>query len=315
MRSKIKKALIFVNLDANAGLASLKWDEISDFITDQIPLFKEIYTYHCPFDISAILRESLDSKDTRLIISAGGDGTANYILNKILELPYDCYKDIQLGFVGLGSSNDLLKPVKHEFMGIPYKIDMNHNVKTDLGKASSSGNDKRLKTKYFLSNSSIGVGANANHLFNTGDSIIGLIKHRFLNLTIVYSIVKAILQFKNLPIKMIHQGKEYFMNLSYLALLKNPHISGKMKFDQILSHDDGQLGLNICQNMNKIELISVLIDLQKGIFSGKPKRKSYYVQKVTIHLKKEVLVEFDGDIERARMIDYSVLKKALHICQ
>jgi len=315
IKSKSKKALIFVNLDANEGRAALKWSKVSRFITDQITLPKEVFAYHCPFDITSCLHEQLVSFDVKLIISAGGDGTANYIVNKIMELPHDGYKDIQLGFVGLGSSNDLLKPANKEYMGVPYKIDTHHSFKIDLGKASFTGNDDLRKTKFFLSNSSIGVGAHANHLFNTSDPIIRLIKPKFLNLTIIYTILKAITQFKNLRAKMIHNEKEYFLNLSYLVLLKNPHISGNMKFDQVLVRDNGYLGLNICENMTKIELIHVLRDLQKGVFSGKPKRQSNYVEKVTIKLEKETLIEFDGDIERARAIHYSVLKSALHICQ
>ena len=42
---------------------------------------------------------------------------------------------------------------------------------------------------------------------------------------------------------------------------------------------------------------------------------SNYVEKVTIELEKEALIEFDGDIERAMTIHYSVLKSALQICQ
>ena len=315
IKSKSKKAMIFVNLDANEGRAALKWSKISHFITDQITLPKEVFAYHCPFDITSCLHQQLASFDIKLIISAGGDGTANYIVNKIMELPHDSYKDIQLGFVGLGSSNDLLKPANKEYMGVPYKIDTHHSCKKDLGKASFTGNDDLLKTKFFLSNSSIGVGANANHLFNTSDLIIRMIKPRFLNLTIIYTILKAILQLKNFRVKLTHNEKEYFLNLSYLVLLKNPHISGKMKFDQVQVCDDGYLGLNFCENMNKRELIRVLRDLQKGVFSGKPKRHSNYVEKVIIELEKETLIEFDGDIERARTIYYSVLKSAIQICQ
>ena len=62
---------------------------------------------------SATSRAAL-ARGTRVFIAAGGDGTAHALLNALVDAPGRPPLDaLALGAVGLGSSNDLHKPVRH----------------------------------------------------------------------------------------------------------------------------------------------------------------------------------------------------------
>ena len=75
-------------------------------------------------------------KGERKFIAAGGDGTINYLLNEILSNPSKTIIDeIQIGAIGLGSSNDFHKPMYSSRLinGIPCKVDFTNTEERDIG--------------------------------------------------------------------------------------------------------------------------------------------------------------------------------------
>ncbi|MGI9532909.1 diacylglycerol/lipid kinase family protein [Lutimonas sp.] len=309
------KVLILVNLDANHKKAKKKWELIAGDILRLMPGTTEIIKFTIPFDIKTCIHDQIVNNGLRNIISAGGDGTANMILNTLLHDPKIIMSELNIGFIGLGSSNDLLKPVTRSIKDIPLKIDVNNVTPVDLGLALFMDENQKLNKKLFLGNSSIGVGASANWLFNKEDFIIHNLKSRWTNLTILYTTIKSIFNFKNYRLCMKYKGLEKERVISYLAVLKTRHISGKMRFDQKILSNDGRMGLNFCENMNKQELIMVMKDLHKGVFSGRKKRHSCFVKELFIKSKVLIPVEFDGEIEMAKEVSYSILPKAINRMQ
>ena len=101
--------------------------------------------------------------------------------------------------------------------------------------------------------------------------------------------------------------------LSNLAILKNPNVSGRFRYDQQLQSDDGNFGINILEGMNKIELLSTLIDLSKGQFSGKKKRITAYTKSVTITAQKHIALEMDGEVCLANNMHFSILPTKINL--
>jgi len=304
------KVIILVNLDSNNKKAAKKWHAIVDKVMSKLPIGTKVIEYNIPFDIKQCLQDQIIQEKVSCFISAGGDGSANIILNELVRFQNDKRLDLTLGFIGLGSSNDILKPCETIINGIRVKINLKKVMKVDIGIASIIDHDDRPVRRYFLANSSIGVGAIANWLFNKESFLIGL-----LNLAITYVTIKSILIFRNYPLELRYHNKKHTLVVSHLSIIKNPHVSGDLKFDQEIAPDDGKLGLNICENMSKWELIRVMIDLKKGKFSGKDKRHSFFIKDLRIKPNGLVPVEFDGEIELIKEIHYTVYPVAINILQ
>ena len=309
------KALILVNLDANDKKAKKKWELIAEDVLQFMSGPTEVIKFNIPFDIKTCLYDQIVNKGLRYIITAGGDGTANMILNALLNEPKIIMSELNIGFIGLGSSNDLLKPVSRMIKDIPVKIDVKNIMPVDLGLISFLDASQNLDKRAFLGSSSIGVGANANWLFNKEDFMIRRLKSRWTNLAILYTTVKSIFDYENYPLYIKYNGIEKELMISYLTVVKTQHISGKMKLDQKILSNDGRLGLNFCENMNKLELMLVLRDLQKGIFLGKKKRHSCFIKELLIKSKVLIPIEFDGEIITAKEVSYSILPKAINCMQ
>ncbi|NNC94733.1 MAG: hypothetical protein HKN92_04170 [Chitinophagales bacterium] len=306
------KTAILVNLDANDGRASRRWKKISASVLNKF-CETETVEYNTPFDIKECLSTLINGNQVKAIISAGGDGSANIILNELMNNHRN--ENISLGFIGLGSSNDILKPNKQFINKIPVQLDIDRAIRTDVGCINYFGIDQTHKQKYFLSNSSLGLGASANQLFNHEDRIIRSTKSRLTNLAILYTIIKTILTYKNYPAQIEFKDHKKDLSVSYIVVLKNPHISGYLKFDQNLSPSDGMLSLNICEGMNKKELIKLLFDLSNGRFGSTGKRESYSVADIKITTSDHVPLEMDGEVVMAKDISYSVIKAAINVMQ
>ena len=309
------KAVILVNLDSNNKKAVKKWHAIADKVLSKFPLGTKVIEYHIPFDIKKCLHDQIIQEKVNCVISAGGDGSANIILNELIRLQIDNRFEFTMGFIGMGSSNDILKPCETIIEDIRVKIDLSNIIKVDLGVAYFIDQFEKPIKRHFLANSSIGVGASANWLFNQENFVIRLLKSRWLNLAITYVTIKSILNFRNYPIEMRCHNKKHNLMVSHMSIIKNPCISGNLKFDQEISPNDGKLGLNICENMSKFELIRVMLDLKKGKFSGKPKRHSFFIKDLQIKPKSIVPVEFDGEIELIKEINYTIYPGAINILQ
>lgn len=309
------KIALLINPRANNGKAASKWKRIQDQVLFELeertgePIVEE-------YDFSPDLLRKLIDLGVDHFISAGGDGTVHHLINTLIELESinNC-SNFTIGAIGLGSSNDFLKPVRKKIKGVPVKIDPGNTLFADLGMIEFDSPGGKRQKKYFIVNSGIGVTADANQLFNKGDAVIRWMKPKWVDGTIIYTAVKTILSHRNKLVSVRNGQLEKELNLSNLSMIKIPFVSGSFRYDQEINKDDGLLGLNYCENMSRWELIKTLVDLSKGKFikPGFAKRQSAFVKELEISAKDWIALETDGEVELANNIKYSIVPKAINV--
>ncbi len=307
------RVAIIINLTANNGRAKKRWEKIKDEVLNLFPADTILVPFEPPFDIESCLQELIEKQKVNIIISAGGDGSANYILNALMKLENINLKDITLGGIGLGSSNDFIKPKKQFIQNIPVRLNFENKKLVDVGQLNYIQEDNQKVTRYFIANSSMGVTAEANYLFNQNNGLVGFLKNKLTDLAIIYVALKTIFTFKNYLIEIEYNDQIESMQISNLAVLKNPHVSGNFLYDQNIQLDDGQLGLNICENMSKWQLVKTLIDLSKGTFSGKQKRHSVFTKDIRIITSGFKALELDGEVVKGKHPHFLVLPKTINL--
>lgn len=303
------KAAILINRSANRGKALKNWNMIREEVLLLLPLNSTIITYDPPFDLKNCVIDLIQNQSIEFIISAGGDGSMNYLINAIMALPEDIRQNLIIGAIGLGSSNDALKPFNTLIQGIPVKLDAQRSSIIDLGKIIIKSPEK--EKRFFLNNSSIGITATANFYFNQKKGFIRVANSIGTNLSVIAAAIKAIILLKNKPIQFIYDSREETLNISNLSILKSPFLGGSLKYDQAIERDDGNLGLNICNDMSKFELVRTLYYLNKTKFTGRPKCITKEIKKLSIQSDQELPIEFDGELISAKELEYSVVPKAI----
>ncbi len=308
----VQKIAILVNEAAHQGRGGDLWQKTRGEVLAQLPPGTVEQRFSPPFDLVACLHE-LVAKDVNCFISAGGDGSANYLLNELMNFREEGEGPFFLGGIGLGSSNDFMKPVGGKIAELPVRMDWQNAQPADVGEVVFENESGKTERLFFIANASLGVTAAANYYFNHPDFLLKILKQRWTGGAIIWAALRTILSWKNIPTRLIFNGLEKELALSNLAVLKNPHVSGDFKYDQPIQQDDGWLGLNYCASMNRFELLKTLADLSKGRFSGQPKRCSEFVKNLEIETQVPAPLETDGEVFLAKNIRFSVLPKAIHL--
>ncbi len=305
---------LLLNTRAYGGNALKKWDRIKNSFP-----FVEFEAGH---KVDKNSYENLDIsnailKGERKFIAAGGDGTINYLLNEILSYPSKTIIDeIQIGAIGLGSSNDFHKPMYSSRLinGIPSKVDFTTSAERDIGCITYFHNEKKIN-KYFLVNASIGVTAEANYFFNHPNFILKFFKRMNTSAAIIYSAIHTIMRYKNIELKMIDSKNDSkIFKVANLAITKSPYISGNMKLNYMPNYKNGLLNIHLLGDTTKFELIKVLHQLQNNKADSANVFNSSQSSSILIKAEKPFKVEFDGEIISTHSARFSLLKKRIRVC-
>ncbi len=307
--------VLLINPRAAGGTALKKWKTIESGFAHIFP--------HCSshmLDGAAAASEAIRSArrhgETHFI-AAGGDGTVNAVLNALLdERSKPDAKYCSIGAVGLGSSNDFHKPFSREKLlaGIPVRLDFHQAHLCDVGSLSFE-HDGSILTRYFLANASCGVTAEANWYFNSPDPFLAFLKRHSTSAAIIYAAIRTILRYRNFTASLSISGDiSTPTRLTNLAVLKNPHVSGRFMYDTPVASNDGLFALNLCEDMTKTELLHLLSSLGRGKFSSLPHTQTWRSATLTVTAEHPFAVEYDGEVITTRFAHFRLLPKSLKVC-
>ena len=310
--SAAHKIAIILNPRAGHGRAVRRWRTIESAVRRQLlPQAAAVDVFEAGQADSS--GAELAAAGYSLLLAAGGDGSVNHLLQELMAIEEN-HRPL-LGAIGLGSSNDFHKPVRRHVSGIPLRIDPALARPQDVGRVLYRDERGQQQQRYFLINASMGVTADANWLFNHPDACLRLLKGRSSSLAILYAAIRTIITHRNSPLELVTDAQLQAGHFANVAVLKSPHVSGSFTYDQALCCDDGQLGLNICGDIGRWQLLGVLADLSRGRFSDGEGRQSLYVQQLHIRTFGLQALETDGEVMLAEDIWFSLLPRAVHVIQ
>jgi len=307
---------LLLNEKAAGGTAKKKWDRIKNHILKKFDHLKviNIFDQHA---IDQILIEPNNENEQKVII-AGGDGTVNYFINKLLSVKNEKeMESISIGILGIGSSNDFCKPfnIKSFINGVPCKINFKDALLRDVGMIKYKSNNEML-SKYFLLNASIGVTAEANNIFNNTDIVLKFLKKHFTNLAILYAAVQTIIKHKNFVAQLsFGPFEKYSFHVSNLSIVKSPNFSGNLCYPIEADYHNGLYDVYLAHSMKRTQLINLLRSLGKKVFPKNNFTKYCKAPKIKVSSESNFLVEFDGEVISTNYAEFSLLKEHLKICK
>jgi len=244
------------------------------------------------------------------IVSFGGDGTMNEILQSIGRAEHTYKGD--LVYLGAGSSNDFEKKFPHKTEWIE-RIVKDNSIAVDLCQVECTGFDGLPLKRYFINNSSIGIISVAGEMFNNVQGLTKKLKQVNVDVVALISGLKALARFDFLHGDFLIDGDQQKKIFSNLTVYKTPHFGGGMYFGRGPEQDDGKLSVAMIEPLSKKKLIGMIPSLYKGtVFE---REDAHYQECSRLELKSDhnVVVETDGEIIGYPPAVFSIMKQAVRV--
>jgi diacylglycerol kinase (ATP) len=309
---------IFINVNASSENSISKWQDAKRILLDRNFSFEEVLTNNLD-ELQNYLRNIKINHDTTLI-SAGGDGGIHHLIN-LCHLVYtkEELSMIKFGAISLGSSNDFHKPITL-IQNYSYKVS-NSTYKQDLIECCLHLNSNETQIKYCAVNASVGATATGNYFFNT-NKVVQKIKKYSFELANAYTLLNLLLkpfnQTFNLQLLLSDGENIYSQNSNFtnIAILKNPHVSGSMRYDTNINPNDGFIDVALIDKINSFNLLKVIIDLHLGKFKGKAFTHTYRCTEIKLSSKQTFSMEIDGELyHNISSADLKIKPLAINVCE
>lgn len=317
MRETLSPALVILNPIAGNGRASKYWPSVEQTLIDAGIEFEMVATTG-PLEARK-LAEHAPGKYSQ-IVSIGGDGTINEIVNGLMHATGEQIS-MPVGIVPLGNGDDFAKMIPPQTPIGKKPFDWNSAVRKivrgktklfDIGRISGvlpeSG---RLSEKhYFVNSFDVGFGPIAAQNLRTVPS--------FLNGLSAYlaAIIKTMINFPALKIQIKLDDQVPFEQSTTITAVMNGRCLGNGFWVCPEAHiDDGLFDVMISQQVGRITIMRMIPKLMNATHVNEPIVSMHQAVKVVIESSELMAVETDGEIpyHAVNHIELEVLPKRLSV--
>jgi len=296
------KTELIINLTAGGGKPRAHLKTIFKYLKENGFNFKVSYTSHHG-DAIELARKAAD-KGMDLIVSIGGDGTVNEIVNGIMKSK----NDPSLGIIPLGWANDFIKStdIPSDIIEACKILIKGKTKKIDIGAINSQ--------IYFANICGVGFDAEVAQLANQMKS-----KHpnlRILSAFIyVFATVKKLLSpFSYHNVKIKFDGQEIHSKILFIAISNGKIYGGRFNITPEAILDDGLLEICVVEEMGRFKYLSIIPKVFKGTHASIKGINFYRAKEVVIQSSEPVLAQVSGEvIEGQKEFTITLLPKSLKL--
>lgn len=252
---------------------------------------------------------ALDAGHRRLV-AAGGDGTVNALAERILALPEALRREVRLGAIGLGSSNDFHKPFDPDgwLEKVPVML-----ADADAAPRAAYRLETDAGTVHYLMNSSIGLIARGNRLFNRPPLPLRLLQRLGHALSVSALTLFNVLTFGGVRARIRGGARDLEGLFLGVTMLKTPHIAGNLYFKTARSPDDGLFDVVAVFAAPVGEIPGLMERLAKEGARDDARIAAFAAPAVELEFPAPTDVEYDGETLVARRASYRILPGALRL--
>jgi YegS/Rv2252/BmrU family lipid kinase len=302
-----KEWLVIVNPNAGNGKGKKDWDSISSLLKDEDLLFTVKFTERKGQAISFTL-EGITA-GFRKIITVGGDGTLNEVVNGVFLNNVCSTLEISLALIPVGTGNDWGR-----MFGIPidYKkaikiIRDNKLMVHDVGLVSFF-NGPEKKNRYFINIAGLGFESVVVKRTNIQKD-----KGHSGKLIYFYNLLMSLLFYKNTKAEIIIDGVKSNADVFSINVGNGRYCGGGMRQTPDALPNDGLLDVTIINGMGKFEIIRNLKILYDGTILSHPKIDGYKCKNIKVNSDSLMYTEADGESLGHTPAEFSILPSSINI--
>lgn len=302
-----KKIMIVVNPAAAGGKTAKIWPKKSIYFKKEFSDFDEVYTKKAG-DAVEIARKAVE-ENYDYIMSVGGDGTVNEIINGMLSAK-NGPKKTKLIIYPLGTGSDLSRALNlphnvEEFIAL---IRRENSKSIKAVEARFSNHKQQREKRYFLNVADCGMGAEvAKKLNKSSKTIDG-------SLSYLLKIFQTLFNYKNKEIKVEADGNLLYQGKANTVIIAHGnYFGGGIKIAPEAELFVDKLNLVLLKDFSKFGIIINLIKGYKGNHLDHPLVESYLVDTIKIKAAEKVELELDGESIGSTDAEFKISEKDISI--
>ncbi len=302
------QTLAVVNPHSANGRTGREWPRIAAALERAIGPFDHGLT-EGPGHATALCREALAGGAER-IISIGGDGTNNEIINGFFRDGQPLNPQARLGFIPRGTGGDLRRT-----LGVGLKLadclpllERDRTRPIDLGRCRFSGPDGQPLERLFINITSFGLGGLVDRAVNESSKALGG-KTSFLLGTL-----RALWRYRNRRVRLkVDAAFDRELLINNIAVANGRFHGGGMQVAPTAAPDDGLFDVVVLGDLTKPAMLRLSRHIYKGGHLAHPKVFHLQGRRVEADSDEEVLIDMDGEQPGRLPITLDILPAALKV--
>jgi YegS/Rv2252/BmrU family lipid kinase len=245
----------------------------------------------------------------RRILSVGGDGTLNEVVNGAFTQDICKTSEICLGMIPVGTGNDWGRMFGIPFIyeGAVQVLREEKNMLHDIGVVDYMNGSIKGR-RYFINIAGLGfesiVVKRTNRQKDKGKSNKAIY---------FYNLLSSLISYRNQPVEIIIDGIKRDAKIFSINVGNGRYCGGGMRQTPEAVPDDGLFDITVINGMGRIEIIRSLKLLYDGTILSHPKVDGYRSDNLYISSETDIYIEADGESLGHTPAQFSILPSAINI--
>ncbi|NLN48782.1 MAG: diacylglycerol kinase family lipid kinase [Clostridiales bacterium] len=302
------KIFAVVNPLSSNGRTGKEWPQFEKTIKDAGISFDWQYTNY-PLHAIEITGNALKA-GYNTIISVGGDGTMNEVLNGFFENGNKLNKDADLTVFSRGTGCDFIRTLgmENSVENLINILKSDNYITCDIGLCNFIKYDGEKTTRYFLNVSDVGIGGETTYRVNRNSKAL----KGFLSFLI--GTVSTIIVYKNKNLNIIIDDEiQINERINTIIIANGRYFGGGMHVAPLAKINDGVFDIIILGDFTKAELIANFPKIYKGTHLKFHKVRRYLGKSIKVSSPDMALVELDGEQPGTIEAEYQLIPEGIKV--
>lgn len=308
MNKNICQTLCVVNPASANGRTRKAWRRIEQSLADRDVQLEVCFTGG-PGEAIKITREALQN-GYRRIISVGGDGTLNEVVNGFFENRQKINSEAFLSLIPMGTGGDFSR-----MLNLNNRIETIYRLITDpqpqccdLVQATFTNWQNQTECRYYINEADIGIGSETVYRVNRNSKMLGGFASFLLGA------LYTIFTYRNRDMTIMVDDQMIYTGKTGMVVVGNgSYFGGGMKIAPHAQIDDGLLEIIVVKDLTKMDLLSNVGNIYKGTHLQHPLVERMPGRKVEVVSPEDIYFEMDGETPGYGNIIFEIMPAAINL--
>jgi len=300
----LSRVKVIVNPAAGAGRTARKWPHILELIKNAGLRFEHVLT-EAPGHAVELACDAVN-KGFEHVISVGGDGTINEVVNGLYN--GGDISEIKLGIVSTGTGSDFIRTIglPRNYVEMCRCLTNNRSLTIDLGIVEYT-NGGSTEKRVFVNFAGLGFDAEIVRRTTQQYKSLGSLGSYLMGL------MSTLVSFRNRKVSMAVDGNKVEKEICTVIMNNGRYGGGGMLTAPHADPADGQFDVLTIGNVSKADLLWSLPRIYRGTHLTHPKVAMVRAVEIEINSEQPTYIQADGELLGKLPAKFRVLPAALNI--